>query len=171
MGAATQHLRFRDVMLGLIQAALDCRRAILKLAGEHTNTVMPGYTHLQPAQPITLGHYLTAIESALVRDTARLWGALERCDLCPLGAAALAGTGFPISRERTAELLGFPGLVVNTLDAVASRFSRGDHGRYPEQVRAGPIRLVHVRVRDDRLPRPGRGDQQHHAAEKEPDPA
>ncbi|MDP2872826.1 MAG: argininosuccinate lyase [Bacillota bacterium] len=121
LGATLTRLRCRDVLLGLMDAAVELREALLARAGEHLETVMPGYTHLQPAQPITLGHYLTAVEEALGRDTERLAAALRHADLCPLGAAALAGTGFPINRDTTAELLGFSAVLPNTLDCVASR--------------------------------------------------
>jgi len=121
LGATIMRMRYRDVILGLIDAAVELRYALLEQAAAHVDTVMPGYTHLQPAQPITLGHYLTAIEQGLARDTRRLLGAYRHANLSPLGAAALAGTGFPIDREITSRLLGFAGLVTNTLDAVASR--------------------------------------------------
>jgi argininosuccinate lyase len=121
LGATLVRMRSRDVLTGLVGAALELREALLRRAAEFTETVMPGYTHLQPAQPITMGHYLSAVESALSRDTERLAGALRHTDLSPLGAAALAGTGFPINREATARLLGFDGVLANTLDCVASR--------------------------------------------------
>jgi len=121
LGATMSRMRCRDVLLELIAATCRCRQALLERAGEHLETVMPGYTHLQPAQPVTYGHWLLAIEQAMGRDTERLFGALERTNLCPLGAAALAGTGFDIAREMTSAWLGFSGLAVNTLDAVASR--------------------------------------------------
>src|SRR3546814_13885653 len=82
---------------------------------------MPGYTHSQHAQPITLGYYLLAFADRLARDFARLRGALERVDACPLGAGALVTTAFPIDPDRPAALLGFPGLVEVDAYAVASR--------------------------------------------------
>ena len=82
---------------------------------------MPGFTHLQHAQPTTLAHHLLAHEQAFSRDFDRLRDAYARVNLCPLGAAAFASTGYPINRELTAKLLGFDGLVVNTMDAVATR--------------------------------------------------
>jgi argininosuccinate lyase len=121
LGATITRMTYRDTIIRLINAANNLRAAILERAHEHAGTIMPGYTHLQPAQPITLGHYLTAVEAGLARDTGRLLNALEHTNYCPLGAAALAGTGFPIDREMTAELLGFAEPVTNTLDAVASR--------------------------------------------------
>lgn len=121
LGATLARMRCRDVLLELLTAAAQLRETLLERAEQHLETVMPGYTHLQPAQPITMGHYLTAIEGALARDTERLAAAYRHTDLCPLGAAALAGTGFPISRDTTAGLLGFSSVMSNTLDCVASR--------------------------------------------------
>ncbi len=121
LGATMYRMRCRDVLLGLLDGVCRCRGTLLARASGHLETVMPGYTHLQPAQPVTFAHYLAAIEQALARDTQRLFGALSRTEQCPLGAGALAGTGFPIDRELTAGWLGFPELALDTLDAVASR--------------------------------------------------
>lgn len=121
LGATITRMRCRDVLISLLTATLELRSALLDQAAAHVDTLLPGYTHLQPAQPITVGHYLTAIASGLARDSERLWHALQQTNLSPLGAAALAGTGYPIDRDLTARLLGFDGLVVNTLDGVASR--------------------------------------------------
>lgn len=121
LGSTMLRMRCRDVILQLIVESCRCRQALLDKATAHVDTVMPGYTHLQPAQPITFAHYLTAIEEGLARDTDRLFAAFRHTQLNPLGAGALAGTGFAIDRERTRRLLGFAGLVTNTLDAVASR--------------------------------------------------
>jgi len=121
LGATITRMQYREVLLALIQEVLRLRSVLLEKAEAYADTIMPGYTHLQPAQPITLGHYLSAVESGLARDTSRLFGALQRTNLCPMGAAALAGTGFPIDREMVARLLGFDSPVMNTLDAVASR--------------------------------------------------
>lgn len=82
---------------------------------------MPGFTHLQHAQPTTLAHHLCAHESALGRDFDRVQDAFSRVNLCPLGAAAFASTGFNLNRKRTQELLGFEGLLENSMDAVSSR--------------------------------------------------
>jgi argininosuccinate lyase len=82
---------------------------------------MPGFTHLQPAQPTTAGHYLLSYESALRRDTERLFDAYDRTNRSPLGAAAFAGTTFDVDRERTAELLGFDEVVENSMDASSAR--------------------------------------------------
>ncbi|MFB6110265.1 MAG: argininosuccinate lyase [Halodesulfurarchaeum sp.] len=116
-------LRFqlRIELLQLIDAVLAFRETLCSVAAEHVETVMPAYTHLQPAQPTTVAHYLLSYVGAAARDTERLFGAYDRTDRSPLGAAALAGTPFDVDRERTAELLGFDGLVANSMDAVAGR--------------------------------------------------
>ncbi len=113
--------RLREDLLALIESVIAGRKQLLELAGEHDETVMPGYTHLQPAQPTTVGHWLSSYESALARDTERLLDAYERLNRSPLGGAAFGGTPFDIDRERTAELLGFDGLVENSMDAASGR--------------------------------------------------
>lgn len=95
--------------------------ALVRRAGENTSTYMPGFTHLQTAQPVTLGHHLLAYVEMLERDRTRLLDCAWRLNECPLGAAALAGTGFPIDRDMTAEALGFARPMANSLDAVGSR--------------------------------------------------
>ncbi len=90
-------------------------------AEKHTNTVMPGYTHLQRAQPVSFAHYLLAYAQMFMRDLSRLKDALARMDKCPLGACALAGTGFAIDRRYSAKLLGFSAPTANSLDTVADR--------------------------------------------------
>ena len=94
---------------------------IVNLAAQHTGTVMPGFTHLQVAQPVTLGHHLLAWYEMLERDDSRLSDCRNRLNTSPLGAAALAGTTFPIDREATAAALGFEGPTRNSLDSVADR--------------------------------------------------
>jgi argininosuccinate lyase len=94
---------------------------MLDVAGEQIGVVMPGYTHLQRAQPVLLAHHLLAYEAMLARDADRLHDTLRRTDISPLGSAALAGTTFPIDREATAADLGFGGISSNSLDAVADR--------------------------------------------------
>ncbi len=94
---------------------------LVRLADEHAETVMPGFTHLQTAQPVTLGHHLLAYVEMFGRDYARFSDARARMNQCPLGSAALAGTTFPINREQTAELLGFDAPCANSLDAVSDR--------------------------------------------------
>ncbi|MWG34338.1 argininosuccinate lyase [Halomarina oriensis] len=113
--------RLREDLADAIEATLACREALLEVATEHTETVMPGYTHLQPAQPTTVAHWACSYQQALARDTARLFDAYARVDQSPLGAAAFAGTTFDIDRERVAELLGFDGVLDNATDASATR--------------------------------------------------
>ena len=119
--ATAQRMALREPLDDLIEALVDLRGVELELAENHLKTVMPGYTHLQHAQPITVAHYFVGHACALGRDTRRLENSYVFLDLCPLGAGALAGVTFPIDRLRTSELLGFGGLIENSLDAVASR--------------------------------------------------
>lgn len=94
---------------------------LIEMASTHTETIMVGYTHLQHAQPTTFAHHLLAYANEVKRDYERLNDAKKRVDLCPLGSAAMTGTGFNIDRERTAELLGFGGVMENSMDGVSSR--------------------------------------------------
>ena len=107
-----------DELLGLIKLL---QIALLNLAEPHTNTIMPGYTHLQVAQPISFAHHLMAYFEMLKRDAERLQDCRKRVNRLPLGAAALAGTSYPVKREMVAELLGFDGVCENSLDAVSDR--------------------------------------------------
>jgi len=107
-----------DVLLGLIKAL---QSALLDLAEPHINTIMPGFTHLQVAQPISFAHHLMAYFEMLKRDAERLHDCRKRINRLPLGAAALAGTSYPIKREYVADLLGFDGVCENSLDAVSDR--------------------------------------------------
>ena len=97
------------------------RAAIIARAEEHADAVMPGFTHLQSAQPVTLGHHLMAWHEMVRRDASRFTDARVRMNQCPLGSAALAGTGFPIDRAQTAAALGFDGPTANSLDSVSDR--------------------------------------------------
>jgi argininosuccinate lyase len=119
--AACIRYRLREDLLALLETLVEGRARLLTTATEQVATVMPGYTHLQPAQPTTVAHWLCSYEAALARDTERLFGAYDRVNRSPLGAAAFAGTPFTIDRERTATLLGFDGLVENAMDAVSAR--------------------------------------------------
>lgn len=119
--AAIDRMHVRDQVNDLCAAVIELRSAMLELARQHTETVMPGYTHLKPAQPITFGYYLSAVASALERDTLRVERVYESANLSPMGAAAMAGTRFPIDRQLVMRLLSFDGLLENCLDAVASR--------------------------------------------------
>ncbi|HII98313.1 MAG TPA: argininosuccinate lyase [Methanoregula sp.] len=114
-------IKLREELLKQMAALVTVRQVLLAIAAKHTTSVMPGFTHLQHAQPTTLAHHLLAYEQAFSRDFDRLKDAYCRVNLSPLGAAAFASTGYPISREYTASLLGFDGLVENTMDAVATR--------------------------------------------------
>ncbi len=96
-------------------------QTLLAVAEQHTDTIMPGFTHLQTAQPVTFAHHLMAYHEMFLRDYARFSGLVVRVNECPLGAAALAGTSFPIDRKQTASSLGFARPCRNSLDAVASR--------------------------------------------------
>jgi len=107
-----------DDIIGLVQAM---QKALLDLAEKHADTVMPGFTHLQVAQPIVFGHHLMAYFEMLKRDVERLADCRKRVNLLPLGAAALAGTSYPIDREMVAKLLGFDGVCGNSMDAVSDR--------------------------------------------------
>jgi argininosuccinate lyase len=97
------------------------QRALVTRAGEHAGSIMPGFTHLQAAQPVTLGHHLMAYYEMIRRDRSRFNDARVRLNESPLGSAALAGTGFPIDREMTAQALGFDRPTANSLDAVSDR--------------------------------------------------
>jgi argininosuccinate lyase len=99
----------------------ELQRVLVEAAEKHAHTVMPGFTHLQAAQPVTLGHHLLAYFEMLRRDVSRFTDARERMNECPLGSAALAGTGFPINRDVTAKALGFGRPTANSLDSVSDR--------------------------------------------------
>ncbi len=100
---------------------LQLRKALASMALEHHATIMPGFTHLQVAQPVTFGHHLLAYAEMFGRDYQRLMDCRKRVNQLPLGAAALAGTSYPIDRERVAKTLGFDGVCRNSLDAVSDR--------------------------------------------------
>ncbi len=114
-------IALREKLLFQMVLIAGLRDILLELAEKHTESIMPGFTHLQHAQPTTLAHHLLAYEQAFARDFDRLKDAYTRVNRCPLGAAAFASTGYPIDREYTASLLGFDGLVENSMDAVATR--------------------------------------------------
>ncbi|HMM64911.1 MAG TPA: argininosuccinate lyase [Mesorhizobium sp.] len=111
----------KDELLRTAQALKGLVAAFLERAEEHAATVMPGFTHLQTAQPVTFGHHCMAYVEMFARDLSRVLDALERMDESPLGAAALAGTGFPIDRHMTASALGFREPTRNSLDSVSDR--------------------------------------------------
>jgi argininosuccinate lyase len=111
----------RDACTQMDEGLAALQRALVTRAGEHAGDIMPGFTHLQTAQPVTLGHHLMAYYEMFRRDRSRLADARERMNECPLGSAALAGTGFPIDRAMTASALGFAAPTANSLDAVSDR--------------------------------------------------
>jgi argininosuccinate lyase len=106
---------------GLLELLRQFRRALAELALTHADTILPGFTHLQVAQPVTFGHHLLAYVEMFARDAERLADARKRVNRLPLGAAALAGTSYPIDRERVAATLGFDSVCRNSLDAVSDR--------------------------------------------------
>ena len=111
----------RDEIAQIKELVLKLADTLCDMASEHTETVMPGYTHLQRAQPVTLGHHLMAYAQMFLRDLGRLSDTYKRMNECPLGSCALAGTTYPINRETTAELLGFDRPMANSLDGVSDR--------------------------------------------------
>ena len=114
-------LWIRDTVDDLDAQMRELQQALADRALEHAGAVMPGFTHLQSAQPVTFGHHLLAYVEMLSRDRGRLADARKRLNECPLGAAALAGTSFPIDREATARALGFDRPTANSLDSVSDR--------------------------------------------------
>ena len=114
-------LYLRKAAEGLISQVKELICSLCNQAEQHTETVMPGYTHLQRAQPITFGHHLMAYCQMLLRDIDRLKDAKNRMNVMPLGSCALAGTTYPLNRERVAELLGFSSVTLNSLDGVSDR--------------------------------------------------
>ena len=111
----------RDAIDALVLQIAGLQRALASRALECAGTIMPGFTHLQSAQPVTFGHHLLAYVEMLARDAGRFGDARKRLNECPLGAAALAGTSFPIDRNMTAKALGFDRPTANSLDSVADR--------------------------------------------------
>lgn len=114
-------MKIRDDIIVLCNSLLDTIEALVSLANQHQKTIMPLYTHLQQAQAGTFSHYLLAHADALLRDLSRLEDTFDRVNQCPLGAGPVGGTSIPIDRNFTAELLGFNGLVENSIDATSTR--------------------------------------------------
>ena len=121
MNSTIERMYIRKSLLDMCEALSYLMDTLLRQAEEHKNTIIPGYTHhSQHAQPITLGHfYMSAFEN-FARDMERLLGAYGRANICPMGGAALATTGFPVDRRRVAGLLGFRDIIVNSMDATSS---------------------------------------------------
>jgi argininosuccinate lyase len=114
-------LYLRDQVDDILAEINRLQHSLLKLAEQEYKTILPGFTHLQAAQPVSFGHHLMAYFEMLSRDVERLKDTRKRMNTMPLGSAALAGTTYPINRERTAELLGFNRICLNSLDAVSDR--------------------------------------------------
>lgn len=119
--ATDMHLYLKDQLVLVLDKLWKLRETLVDLASQHVETIMPGYTHLQHAQPISFGHHLMAYYSMFSRDSERFAFNMKHADLSPLGAAALAGTTFPVDRELTSELMGFAKPYSNSLDAVSDR--------------------------------------------------
>ncbi len=123
LGQALARMALRDLILSAYGDLLALRQVILRRAEGFTETLMPGYTHTQPAQPVTFAHYLAGMLSFLAKDQARFAAAYVNVNESPLGAAAFTGTGFPIDRQRLAELLGFDTVIISTHHSIGA----GDH--------------------------------------------
>lgn len=123
LGQALARMALRELLLSAYGDLLALRHVLLRRAEEFLDTLMPGYTHTQPAQPVTFAHYLAGILTFLEKDQARLANAYTNVNESPLGAAAFTGTGFPIDRERLAELLGFDSVITSTHHSIGA----GDH--------------------------------------------
>ena len=119
--ALDMRLYLRDEVTIIIEALRNLQLTLAKAARKHLDVIMPGYTHLQRAQPVLLSHHLLAYYDMFGRDRERLAGCLERIDVLPLGSGALAGTTFPIDRAYVAKLLNFPRISKNSIDAVSDR--------------------------------------------------
>lgn len=119
--ALDMHLYLRNRLNEMLPLLQTLQKTLVQKADQHVTTIMPGYTHLQHAQPISYAHYLLAYYNMFQRDYERLTFNLKHTDISPIGAAALAGTTFPIDREETAQLLNFSAIYHNSLDAVSDR--------------------------------------------------
>ncbi|NNL65564.1 MAG: argininosuccinate lyase [Myxococcales bacterium] len=131
-------LYLRETSLAAERGLLELRGVLVERAREHVDTILPGYTHLQRAQPVRLAHHWLAYQEMLERDGERFAGVRQRVRLCPLGSGALAGTTLPLDREATARELGFEGPTRNSLDTVAARDAA------LEFLSAGAIAMVHL---------------------------
>lgn len=119
--ATDMHLYLKEQLQLIIEKIQEFRKVLVEKAEKHVETIMPGYTHLQHAQPISFGQHLMAYYGMLTRDQERFTESIKRVDISPLGCAALAGTTFPIDRQMTADELGFAALYTNSLDGVSDR--------------------------------------------------
>ncbi|MEJ2241589.1 MAG: lyase family protein [Candidatus Bathyarchaeota archaeon] len=119
--ATAIRMKLRTEILIIIDKIVTIQNSLLEMGIKHIQTLVPSYTHLHPAQPVTFGHILISYIDAVERSLKRLEETFPRINLCPMGAGAIATTSFPINRERTAKLLGFYGVLENSIDAVGSR--------------------------------------------------
>lgn len=119
--ALDMKLYTRKEILEMDELLKNLLESLLKIIKENTDTIMPGFTHLQKAQPVTLAHHMGAYFEMFKRDRSRLTDIYDRMDCCPLGSGALAGTTYPLDREYTASLLGFSGPTLNSMDGVSDR--------------------------------------------------
>lgn len=119
--ATALRMELRRSIINLMNSVVKLQEALIQLAERNIKTIIPGYTHLQPAQPVTFAHYLLSYVDMLERNLNRLEENYQRVNLCPMGAGALATSSFPVKRERVASLLGFNGILENSIDAVGSR--------------------------------------------------
>lgn len=124
--ATTVRLAMKREIIEIWHGLSELLDALAAKAEEHAEIIVPGYTHLQQAQPVSMGHFWMAHRTALARDARRLAAALASADLCPLGSGALAGSTLPLDREMTASELGFAGICPNSMDAIASRDHMSD---------------------------------------------
>lgn len=136
--ALDTHMYVRRETAAVQKLILDLQTAFVATAKKYSDTIMPGYTHLQRAQPILFSHHMMAYFSMLSRDFSRFKGVYERCDIMPLGAGALAGTTFPINRQMVADELNFSAVYANSLDAVS------DRDYIMEFLSAASILMVHL---------------------------
>ncbi len=119
--ATAIRMELREELINLLKVMLKFQKNLIEKAEKHVETIIPGYTHLRPAQPITFAHYLLFQFDTFQRSLERIRECFERINVCPMGAAAMATTSFPINREKVAELLGFNQILENSIDAVNSR--------------------------------------------------
>ena len=143
LGQALTRMALRPQLLALHKQLLALRDAVHAQATSHLHTLMPGYTHTQPAQPVTFAHYLAGVLTFLAADQQRFARAYDNVNQSPLGAAALTGTGFPIDRQRVAELLGFDGLVASTQHAIGAGDHLTDVAFAVQSLAVGLSRLTH----------------------------
>jgi len=143
LGHALARMALREEILTIYADLLRLRTAVLAQARRHLRTLMPGYTHTQPAQPVTFAHYLAGVLTFLAKDQARLAAAYANMNESPLGAAAFTGTGFPIDRERVADLLGFDRVVVSTHHAIGGGDYLTDLAFALQSLTIGLSRMTH----------------------------